>query len=258
MLDATSLTMRQTSPLPPNIDPPLALAVDQQHRRVFVVWTAGEYGKLGAVSVFDATTGAVIAAESDVGPQPGAVVVDGARGLVFVAHQNDISSSGFARSNGGVRVLDATGGGFLADTGVSSIPVSMAEDTPARRLYVLNKIADPQGNGSIDVLQADHTGRIMATFPLGTDPPDTTAQTPIALAVATRMRRLYVLYDHASGTDPRSPGAVWVVDAGTGAVRHIVVVGHMPSALLADPLTGRVFVTNAGDNTVSVLDAAHL
>ena len=155
-------------------------------------------------------------------------------------------------------MLDTTGGRVLADTGVSGLPVSMVEDTPARRLYVLNKVADPQGNGSINVLQADHTGRIMDTFPLETDPPNATAQTPIALAVDTRLRRLYVLYDHASGTNPQSPGAVWVVDAGTGAVRHIVAVGHAPSTLLADPLTGRVFVTNADDNTVSVLDAAHL
>lgn len=102
-----------------------------------------------------------------------------------------------------------------------------------------------------------HT-HIIGTFPLETDPPDATAQTSIALAVDTRMRRLYVLYDHASGTDPKSPGAVWVMDTGNGHVRRIVAVGHAPSALLADPLTGCVFVANAGDNTVSVLEAAHL
>jgi len=134
----------------------------------------------------------------------------------------------------------------------------MTEDTRAQRLYVLNKFADPRGNGSVTVAKVDDTGRVVSAFPLDTDPPYPTAQTPLALVIDPRTRRLYILYDHVSGSDSHSPGAVWIVDADSGHIRHIVTVGHMPSALLVDTRTEHVFVANQGDNTASVLDVSHV
>ncbi len=138
------------------------------------------------------------------------------------------------------------------------MPRALALDPRAQRLYVLNEFADPRGNGSIDVLKADDSGEKVGTFPLTTNPPYPTAQRPLALALDPRARRLYVLYDHANGADVHAPGAVWVVDTGAGRVRRKAPVGHAPDALLVDTHTGHVFVANAGDNTVSMLDAAHL
>ncbi len=111
MLDATSLAIQQTSTL---FYQPLALALDERHGRVFVVWTEGPYDEYGAVSVFDAATDAVIApnkVDQEVGAQPGAIVVDATGGFVFVAHQNNINSSGSPRLDGSVAVLAALNGG---------------------------------------------------------------------------------------------------------------------------------------------------
>jgi YVTN family beta-propeller protein len=47
-----------------------------------------------------------------------------------------------------------------------------------------------------------------------------------------------------------------LLDARSGQVLHSVAVGHGAAALALDSRTGRVFVTNQDDNTVSVLDAA--
>jgi DNA-binding beta-propeller fold protein YncE len=46
-----------------------------------------------------------------------------------------------------------------------------------------------------------------------------------------------------------------VLDAGNGAVRRTIKVGRYPVAMAVGAGTGRVFVVNRGDNTVSVLAA---
>jgi DNA-binding beta-propeller fold protein YncE len=49
-------------------------------------------------------------------------------------------------------------------------------------------------------------------------------------------------------------GVVSVLDTRHGAVARSVMVGHAPAALAINARTGRAFVANGGDNTVSMLD----
>ena len=49
---------------------------------------------------------------------------------------------------------------------------------------------------------------------------------------------------------------VSVIDAATMTVTRTIPVGSLPQAVAVDPATRTVYVTNAGDNTVSVIDAA--
>ncbi len=52
--------------------------------------------------------------------------------------------------------------------------------------------------------------------------------------------------------------SVSVLDARSGRVVRHISVGHAPQTVAVDEQTARIFVANAGDNTVSVLDAARL
>ena len=51
-------------------------------------------------------------------------------------------------------------------------------------------------------------------------------------------------------------GEVWALDAETGEKLHVIATGPHPSELLLSPDGARLFVSNANDNTVSVIDTA--
>jgi DNA-binding beta-propeller fold protein YncE len=58
------------------------------------------------------------------------------------------------------------------------------------------------------------------------------------------------------GAPPSMPtDTVAVLDAGTGALLRSIPVGKCASAVAIDQKTARVFVANAADGTISVLDA---
>ncbi len=64
----------------------------------------------------------------------------------------------------------------------------------------------------------------------------------------------------AAGYDgfPAGPSTLMALDLDTGRVRAQIRVGHLAVALAVDTWTGRLFVANEGDNTVSVIDTTRL
>jgi len=158
-----------------------------------------------------------------VGRTPWRVVVDGASGRVFVVNRGD----------GTVSVLDSAAASLVATTPVGSDPVAAAVDERTRRVFVSNN-----GDATVSVLDA-RTGGLVRTTMVGTSPQ--------WLAVDARTGRVFVRCNS---------GHVDVLDARDGTMLRATRVGSAPWGQVAvDEQTGRVFVTNPHDQTVSVLDA---
>lgn len=115
----------------------------------------------------------------------------------------------------------------------------------AGRVFVGN-----HDDATVSVLEAV-SGAVRATIALG--------HYPIAAAVDERHGRVFFLNtdDRDALYGPGSPGSVSVLDARSGRLLQTTLVGHGPGALAVDAVTGRVVVTNRGDQTVSVLDGTH-
>jgi YVTN family beta-propeller protein len=123
---------------------------------------------------------------------------------------------------------------------LGSAPVALAVDGQTRRVFVANF-----GSATVSVLDAE-SGSALATTAV--------IPYPETLAIATQAGRVFV----ASGVTP--PDRVDVLDARSGRrVRAIAVgrgaAGRGTHALAVDERSGHVFVTNALDNSVSVVDA---
>ena len=73
---------------------------------------------------------------------------------------------------------------------------------------------------------------------------------PVALAVSRTRNEVYVL----SQGQPGARGSVAIIDAETNRVVRAMPVGKNPSALVLDASDERLYVANAGSNTVSILD----
>jgi DNA-binding beta-propeller fold protein YncE len=77
---------------------------------------------------------------------------------------------------------------------------------------------------------------------------------PSVLAVDAQSGRAFVL---STGYSPAGyRGYVTVLDTATGALLHTEPVGRMPTDMVLDQRTNRIFITDNATGTVSVLDAA--
>ncbi len=147
-------------------------------------------------------------------------------------------------------------------TRVGAKPFAIATDERTGRVFVVNQGPDT-GKGSVSVLDAT-TGAVLATVPLGLvtyggSDAVTAPLPPQSIAVDERTRRVFVLsvgaLDPVSSA-PRGRGFVRVLDAATGRVIRTTAVGNEPEAIAVDATTGRAFVVNNRDASMSLLDAA--
>ncbi|GGP91442.1 YncE family protein [Streptomyces roseolilacinus] len=128
-----------------------------------------------------------------------------------------------------VSVIDPADDEVVRVIPVSERPAGIAVDAPRHRAYVA-------GSGSATVCVIDTvTGGVT-----GTD----VAPGPVDVAVDSR-GDAYVT---------QSDGTVTVIDAVSHGVSATVPVGSHPRGLAFEPHSGRVYVANSGDGTVSVID----
>jgi len=156
--------------------------------------------------------------------------------------------------NSGTTSVCPIGGSFsLIDTsalvvrstvcvGVSPGPVVQLPS--GGNVYVAN-----QGDNSISVYSPTSQS-VIATL--------TTAnglhQNPVSLVASTDGNYVFVV-NQGNGS---SPGALDIIYTGTNAVGASVPLGISPTFGYLDPILNRLYVTNTGDNTVSVFDVSNV
>lgn len=147
-------------------------------------------------------------------------------------------------------------GALLHKSAVASFPCAVAVDDHTQRVFVLssgtlNSGAAQPAAGEVTVLDAA-TGAILRAVSLGVDLQ--------ALLVDEAHSRVFVAdcgpSAHDESGSATAPGKIYVLDSATGSMLQTVEVGYDPQVLALHPVTHRLFVANAQDDTVTVLEAA--
>ncbi len=204
--------------------PPLALALGQGGRRIFVLAAGTDLtGGRGRLYALDGESGSIQQSVL-VGADATAVAVDAVRQRVLVTTRT-----------GAAATLTLYNAATLAPVGrltldASSRPIAVAIAggraliaTSSGRMYLVD----------------DATTRIVRVMQGGPG--------VAFIGLDAQARRAFVA-DQVSDT-------VTVLDLTTGAVLRTVSVGLTPSGLAVDAATHRVLVTNAGDGTLTLLDS---
>ena len=137
-------------------------------------------------------------------------------------------------------MIDGSTRTVTATVPVGKRPYSMVVDPGSHTVYVTN-------DGGVSVIDGS-TRTVTATLPVGKDLQ--------AAAVDPGTHTVYVTND--GGVAPGGGiehGTVSVIDASARTVTATVPVGHQPSRVAVDPGTHTVYVTNRGDDTVSVIES---
>ncbi len=127
-------------------------------------------------------------------------------------------------------------------------PTSMVQVPSGNFIYILN-----QGNSStpssLSLFSPGNltvTATITAANGLGAN--------PVSLAASTDGNWVFVATQGSGG----GPGALDIISAGQASVGASVPLGVQPAFSTIDPVLNRLYVTNTGDNTVSVFDATNV
>src|SRR5271166_2080022 len=125
-------------------------------------------------------------------------------------------------------------------------PITMAQSSVDSYIYILTKdnggavfVLNPATPAIKGVITAQNGG-------LG--------QNPAAVVASNDGNYMFIV----TQGDGVHPGALDIVPAGGATVAASVPLGVQPTFILADPALNRLYVTNMGDNTVSVFDASNV
>ncbi len=249
---------------------PLALVVDSALNKLFVVDSS-----LNRVTVLDSTKGTLLATLST-SAQPTAITLNIATHSVFVACTG---------SSGSVVVIDGTNNVILATVGSIPSGVTSISVDPETNIVVLASPTAPSasaiavidaGNGyTVEAIPGDIGAKPTATaydagglffiadngdgniyfaggdgqFTLGNDY-QTHFSLFTSLAVNPTTNQMGAL---------STANTVYLIDLLNPlfpSVYHELTTGNMPAGIAFDPLTSRFFVSNSGDNTMSVFDVS--
>jgi YVTN family beta-propeller protein len=216
----------------------------------------------GTVTVLDGNNNYFYLDTITVGDHPEGIAVDEFANRIYVTNTR----------NNTVSVIDGSNDALLATVGVGQFPVGVAVDSKTQTAYVTNAM-----DATVSVIDSSFT--LVDTIPVG--------QFPVGVAVDVFADLLYVT-DYGSntiaiidtktdqvtgaiapGTGPlgvtiglfenpyfviSAANSVLALYANSGFILANIAVGQMPMFIARNRLNERMFVTNFGDNTVSVLD----
>lgn len=155
-------------------------------------------------------------------------------GVVYVAESGPRADPSCAVSPcGHVAVVSTSGNptAVTAEVAVGSNPVGLVGTADATRLYVANK-----GSNSVSVIDTG-TNTLAA-------PDITVGAAPVFLAVNTNGTRVFAV---------NNGGTVSVIDTSTNTVIASPAVGAAPNFAYFDGVNNKLWVTNPGNNSVSVI-----
>lgn len=245
VIDGATNTVVASIPLPS----PGSVDVNPTTNRIYV---ANVFHN--TVSVIDGGTNGVIAT-IPVGDGPNGVVVNPTTDRVYVTNL----------FGGDVSVIDATTDTVVATVAVGDFPRFPDLNPLTNRVYVPNQDSD-----TVSVIDGT-TNAVMATILVGDAPffiaanPTTNriyaGGAPSSVIDGTTNTVIGTLPVNAFGvavnpaTDRvyATTDVLVVIDAATNTIAATVAVGSLPHGPAANALTNRVYVPNAGSNTVSVI-----
>jgi YVTN family beta-propeller protein len=262
------------------------LAADPGTNRVFAVGTLlyedGE-GYFGAQSLevadINAATNSLVGVRTVIGGAAGGIGVDPLRHLVYVTANNYVDfstdfntwqmhfdwtnslkavdettlrakTSTTVLSNPGPVALDAVTNQIFVSTSTGVTVISGASMSTVAAIPIgaqaVSLAANPKKNHVYADYQSPAAGGKVAVLDGATDTVHSTTSLPGAggLDVNLTTNRVYA-------TD--SLNAMWVIDGATNSVLTSVTVGNGPIAVAVNQTTGRIYVANATDGTVSVI-----
>ena len=230
---------------------PLAVAVDQQSGRAFVVTYKNNAGQSASgVMVLDGRTGKILQ-RILVGRGPTAVAVDERTGRVFVSSQRT-DRSGAPLGPGTVSLLDGRNGRIAHSVDVPQYPFQIVVDARYRRVLVLSRANQSPYRGRVSVLDA-RTGAVLRTVSL--------PMSVWAVSVDDRAARAFVA---AYPYNPPFHGSISVLNLHSGALPRTIRLNYVPAIVTVDAAHGHVFVAGeqpdangnpTGPGRVSMLDA---
>ena len=178
----------------------------------------------------------------------GSYAVDEAAGRV-VTSQTSTAPVPMTR----VSIIDARSGAVLHTIDDVCVSGGIALDTVAGRIACLSigRLGETEYDAGVDVLDT-RSGRLLHQYEIGH-----LAAATFALDVDARHGRAIVVL--ASGFGPGYADGITVVDLRSGrGSDSSVTLGQGRPDIVVDQATGRTFVANEGDKTISVLDTARL
>ena len=217
----------------------------------------------------------IIRTLNGLGSQPWAAGIDPRTNLAYVAD----------RSSAQVTVVDVTGNRIVRFQDVGVQPEHIAVDSRNAHVYVSNV-----SSGTLSVLDAGNNGQLLSTIALGSnpsfvaldtssnlayvaamcgDPPGCTIGGPFLLKIDGGARTIIqqdTVRLPASGTGvafdeinrlmyvATANNTVAIVDPVGNKVINEIAVGVTPEGMAINPLTRKLYVSNMGDRTVSVID----
>ena len=129
-------------------------------------------------------------------------------------------------------------------TCVGNNPTKMAQSSVNSYIYVLN-----QADNSVTVMKPG--GPVVGTI---TAQSWGMGQSPVFLIASNDGNYIFIL-TQANATHP---GMLDIVNAGAASVAASEPLGVLPTSAAVDPTLNRLYVTNSGDNTVSVFDTSNI
>ena len=146
-------------------------------------------------------------------------------------------------NTGSISVIDTTAGTVTNTVCVGPNPVAMAQVANGGQIYVLN-----QGDSSVWVFDPPSQS-ITHKFTMA----DGIGLNPVFAVSRNDGKYMYII----TAGDGTTPGALDVINTGDFTQFGSVPLGVNPNFGLLDTNLDRLYVTNTGDNTVSVFDASH-
>jgi YVTN family beta-propeller protein len=207
---------------------PWAVDIDPRTKRAYVT----DRGSASVV-VVDVATNSFVGFQS-VDSLPEHVTVDSRNALVYVSNLG----------SGTLTVLDgANDGAVLATIPVGPNPTFVAVDTSSNLAYVAAVCANPQSGCDIGgpfLLKIDGGARsILQAIPLPAN------GSGVAFDAVNRVVYVSMINDTVAIVDPSSNSVVGLIGVGTA-----------PKGMAINPVTRKLYVTNSGANSVSVVDLA--
>jgi YVTN family beta-propeller protein len=173
-----------------------------------------------------------VTATIPVGTKPQGVAYDSCKGAIFVTNYGSNT----------VSVISDRTDTVVATVQVGVEPVGVAYDSGKGEVFVANG-----GSNTVSVI-SDNTNTVVATIPMGSNSAD--QPHPLCIAFDSATSEIYVVnsYPYTS-----APGQVSVISDSNNTILTSISVGDNPYYAAYDSAKGEIFVTNYGDDFVSVI-----
>lgn len=150
------------------------------------------------------------------------------------------------QNDGSISLINTTTLSVSSTTCVGPNPVAMVQAANNGYIYIIN-----QGDGSVSVFNPAGPNVVATIQPKSNNNPNGLGLNPSAIAINAQGWVFIV-----TQADQVGPGELDLVAAGFSNIAARATLGVLPNYAFVDPNRNRLYVTNGGDNTVSVFDAS--